>query len=38
MQDSTLKKMTTRLDNVVQYSLDINGQKHFMNALIGKGN
>lgn len=36
MQDSTLKKMTTRLGNVVQYSLDINGQKHFMNALIGK--
>lgn len=36
MQDNTLKKMTTSLGNVVQYSLDINGQKHIMNALLGK--
>jgi hypothetical protein len=35
MREKTLKKMTTSLDHVVQYSLDINGQSHAMNALLG---
>ena len=35
MHENTLKKMETRLADVVQYSLDINGEKHVMNDLIG---
>ena len=32
----TLKKMDTELQDVVQYTLDINGEKHNMNDYIGK--
>tara|TARA_B100000609_G_scaffold120299_1_gene95803 strand:- start:88 stop:885 length:798 start_codon:yes stop_codon:yes gene_type:complete len=35
MRENTLKKMETRLADVVQYSLYINGEKHVMNDLIG---
>ena len=36
MMSDTLKKMNTELKDVVQYSLDINGQIHNMNSYIGK--
>lgn len=35
MRENTLKKMKTRLADVVQYSLEINKEKHVMNDLIG---
>ena len=35
MRENTLKKMETTLADVVQYSLEINGEKHLMNDLIG---
>ena len=35
MRENTIKKMETSLADVVQYSLEINGEKHVMNDLIG---
>ncbi len=35
MRENTLKKMDVRLADVVQYYLEINGEKHVMNDLIG---
>lgn len=35
MRENTLKKMMTKLDNVVQYELGLNGETFAMNELIG---
>ena len=36
MMKDTLKKMDTKLEGVVQYTLDIHGESIVMNDLIGK--
>ena len=35
MRENTLKKMVTSLADVVQYSMEVKGEIHVMNDLIG---